>query len=378
MDFIDDIQTFAKNIPAISAKILTEEGTKNALVMPFIRMLGYDPFNPNEVNPEYIADVGVKKGEKIDYAIMKDDKPVILIECKAVNTDLNKEHASQLFRYFTVTNTPARVGILTNGIIYQFFTDLDERNKMDKKPFLEIDLLDIKEPMIIELKKFSKQQLNLDELESHATHLKYTREIIQKLNNEFSNPSEEFVKFFAQQVYLKKYTQQAKENFSKITKEALNQFLTDKINERLKSAMAPEASKTAQTSAEAGQQPIPEGVEKIVPTEDEWEAYYIIKAILHEVTDPSRVFMRDAKSYCAILLDDNNRKPICRLFFHTKQKYLTVFDNEQTEGDKIPIDGVDDLFKMGEHFKKVVAKYDKKQVADVKTTETADKKISPK
>ena len=368
MDFVDDIRTFAKNVPMISAKILTEEGTKNALVMPFIRMLGYDPFNPNEVNPEYVADVGVKQGEKIDYAIMKDDKPVILIECKTVNTDLKKEHASQLFRYFTVTNTPARVGILTNGIIYQFFTDLDERNKMDKKPFLEINLLDIKEPLLMELKKFTKQNLNLDKLESHATQLKYTREIIQRLNDEFSSPSEEFVKFFAQQVYPKKYTQQAKENFAKITKDSLNQFLTDKINERLKSAMAPETPKPA-TPAGGVAQVTPDEVEKIEPTEEEWEGYYIIKAILTEVTDPSRVAMRDAKSYCAILLDDNNRKPISRFFFHSKQKFITVFDNEKTEGEKILVTDLNDLFKQGEHFKKVIAKYDKAPNIAKKLTE---------
>jgi hypothetical protein len=358
MDFIDEVRNFAKNVPSLSSKVLTEEGTKNALVMPFIRILGYDPFNPNEVNPEYVADVGTKQGEKIDYAIMKADKPVILIECKTVNTDLKKEHASQLFRYFTVTNTPARVGILTNGVLYQFFTDLDERNKMDKKPFLEINLLDIKEPLIAELKKFSKQNLNLDNLEADATQLKYTREIVQRLNEEFTNPSEEFVKFFAQQVYSRKYTQQAKENFTKITKNSLNQFLADKINERLKSAMAPEAPKTtAQGVGEA--QVTAEEAEKLEPTEEEWDGFYIIKAILTEVTDPSRVAMRDAKSYCAILLDDNNRKPICRFFFHSKQKYIIVFDGDKPEGEKVLLNNLNDLFKQQERFKKTLAKYEK-------------------
>jgi hypothetical protein len=361
MDFIDEIRNFAKNVPTLSTKILTEEGTKNALIMPFIRILGYDPFNPNEVNPEYVADVGVKQGEKIDYAIMKNDKPVILIECKTVNTDLKKEHASQLFRYFTVTNTPAKVGILTNGILYQFFTDLDEPNKMDKKPFLEINLLDIKEPLIAELKKFTKQNLNLDNLESHASQLKYTREIILRLNEEFSNPSDEFVKFFAQQVYPRKYTQQAKENFTKITRDSLNQFLADKINERLKSAMAPETPKTASSVAGAPQV-TPDEPEKLEPTPEEWDGYWIIKAIITEVTDPSRVAIRDAKSYCAILLDDNNRKPICRFFFHSKQKFLTVFDSEKPEGEKILINDLNDLFKLQERFKKTVAKYDKTPV----------------
>lgn len=362
MDFIDEIRTLAKNIPSISEKILTEEGTKNALVMPFIRILGYDPFNPNEVNPEYVADVGVKKGEKIDYAIMKDNKPVILIECKTVNTDLNKEHASQLFRYFTVTNTPARVGILTNGIIYHFFTDLDERNKMDKKPFLEINLLDIKEPLIAELKKFSKQHLDLEQLESNATQLKYTREIIQKLDSEFSNPSDEFVEFFARQVYPKKYMAKTKEKFKKITKESLDQFLSDKINERLKSAMASASTKhPAEAQAGTITEPISEDEDTgIITTDEEWEGYYFVKAILHDVIEPSRIVMRDAKSYCAIILDDNNRKPICRFYFTPKTKYLAVFDNEKKEENKIPITHLNELFKHADHLKNVVAMYDKK------------------
>jgi hypothetical protein len=352
MDFIDEIRTLAKNIPVVSGKILTEEGTKNALVMPFIKILGYDPFNFDEVNPEYIADVGTKKGEKVDYAIMKDGKPVILIECKAVNTDLNKEHASQLFRYFSVTDTPAKVGILTNGIIYQFFTDLDETNKMDKKPFLEIDLLNIKEPSIAELKKFSKPNFDLEQLESNATHLKYTREIVQKLNEEFSNPSEEFVKFFADQVYPKKYTKPVKEKFTKITKESLNQFLADKINERLESAKQP-VEQVPQLLSEVEEN-------KIVTTDEEWEGYYFIKAILNDVIDPSRIIMRDAHSYCAILLDDNNRQPICRLYFNSKQKFVGFFDNEKREENKIPLANINELFKHSNRIKGVIAMYDKK------------------
>ncbi|MFA5331351.1 MAG: type I restriction endonuclease [Methanoregula sp.] len=353
MDFIDEILAFSKNIPSISEKILTEEGTKNALIMPFIRIMGYDPFNPNEVNPEYTADMGTKKGEKVDYAIMVDGNPAILMECKPVTADLNKEHASQLYRYFTATDTPAKVGVLTNGIIYRFFTDLDEPNKMDKKPFLEIDLLDIREPLIAELKRFTKQNIKLDELEDHATQLKYTREIIQILDREFAKPSEEFVKYFAQQVYQKKYTQQAKDKFTGIMKEALGQFLTDKINDRLKIALGT-------TTERQPDQPETEE-DKVKTTADEWEGYYILQAILHEVIDPSRVAMRDAKTYCAILLDDNNRKPICRFFFNTRQKHIAVFDNDQKEGIKKPISDLKDLFSLSEHFKTAVAVYDQKQ-----------------
>ncbi len=360
MDFIDEIRAFAKNIPILSEKIATEEGTKNALIMPFIKILGYDVFNPNEVNPEFVADVGTKKGEKVDYAIMKDGIAVILVECKPVSSDLGKDHASQLFRYFSVT--PAKVGILTNGIIYQFFTDLEAKNKMDQKPFLEINLLDIKEPLVAELKKFTKQGLNLDELEDTASQLKYTREIIQIINKEFSKPSEEFVKFFAKQVYSKILTAQAKDKFTLITKEALNQFLSEKINERLKSAMEPETPKKSAAQPEGiSQEPGEEDTEGIITTEEEYEGYYIVKAILTETIDPSKVAMRDAKSYCAILYDNNNRKPICRFYFNTKQKYIGVFDNEARSENKIPINNLNELFKMADHFKKVVAMYEPKK-----------------
>ncbi|CAG9001739.1 MAG: hypothetical protein CENE_03765 [Candidatus Celerinatantimonas neptuna] len=119
--------------------------------MPFIqRVLGYDVFNPSEVIPEFTADVGLKKGEKVDYALVLDDVVQILIECKKANEELNIKHASQLFRYFSVTN--ARIAILINGIIYQFYTDLDKTNKMDDKPYLVLDLNSVDQHLIPELK----------------------------------------------------------------------------------------------------------------------------------------------------------------------------------------------------------------------------------
>jgi predicted type IV restriction endonuclease len=351
MDLIDEIRAFAKTIPAIVERNLGEEGTKMSLVMPFIRILGYDVFNPNEVNPEYIADVGTKKGEKVDYAIMKDGSPVILIECKPVNADLSKEHASQLFRYFTTTASK-KVGVLTNGVIYQFFTDLDDKNKMDNKPFLEINLLDLKDPLIKELKKFTKQGLDLNQLDSTAEQLRYTREIVLILDKEFSKPSPEFIEFFARQVSTKKLTQQVKEKFGSITKDALNQFLNDKITSRLQSAM-----ETKQPEPEAPVAPSEPEID-IVTTPDEWQAYYMVQAILSEIIEPKRVDIRDARSYCAVLLDNNNRKSICRFYFNTKQYYLAVFDNPNKTETKIPISSLNEIFKLADHLKNVVAMYD--------------------
>ena len=175
MDFSDRIRDLANKIPRQIDHLETEEATKHALVMPFINALGYNVFDPTEVMPEYVADVGVKRGEKVDYAILMDSKPILLIECKSSNTNLNKEHASQLYRYFSVTDS--RFGVLTNGITYQFFADLEEPNKMDTKPFFEFNMLDAKDVSIEELKKFTKEAFDLDDILTNASELKYTREI---------------------------------------------------------------------------------------------------------------------------------------------------------------------------------------------------------
>ena len=143
--------------------------------MPFIQALGYNVFDPTEVVPEFTADIGTKRGEKVDYAIMQDGKPIILIEAKSATSDLNGEHASQLFRYFSVTE--ARIGILTNGLQYRFHSDLEKPNHMDEKPFLIVDILNFDTRPVSQLKKFSKAAFDVDRILSSANELKYKREI---------------------------------------------------------------------------------------------------------------------------------------------------------------------------------------------------------
>ena len=172
MDFNERLNALSNKIKEQTNSIVTEEATKNAFVMPFIHnVLGYDVFDPREVTPEFVCDIGTKKGEKIDYAIMKNNEVQILIECKKIGEPLNINHASQLFRYFHVTN--ARISILTNGQIYKFFTDLDAPNKMDEKPFLEVDLLEIDENIIPELNKLTKSSFDLESIINAAGELKY-------------------------------------------------------------------------------------------------------------------------------------------------------------------------------------------------------------
>lgn len=327
--------------------------------MPFINALGYDVFNPLEVIPEFTADVGTKKGEKVDYAIKKDDNIVMLLECKWCGCDLRKEHPTQLYRYFSVTES--RFGILTNGIVYRFFSDIEEKNKMDMKPFFEFNILNFEDLHIEELKKFTKSAFDLEDILATASTLKYTGAIKRIFGDEIANPSDEFVKFFASQVYSGVKTQAIIAQFSKIVKDALNQFVREKINDRLKSALDDVRDQEPEEPEEA--ETVEKGEGESAANEEETEGYHIVKAVVRDVVDVKRVFMRDTKSYCGILLDDNNRKPICRLHFKSAtKKYLGTFC--QKEETKHLINNVNDIYNLSDEIKSSLSEYLEREAAN--------------
>lgn len=361
MDFFEKLTSLAAKVRLQGPAIQTEEATKNAFVMPFINtVLGYDVFDPLEVMPEFICDVGTKKGEKIDYAIMKDGEVQILIECKKIGESLSINHASQLFRYFHVTS--ARISILTNGQVYRFFTDLDAPNKMDEKPFLELDLLDIDEYSVPELIKLTKSAFDVDSIINAAGELKYVSQLKKLIGTQVSKPEDDFVKFFASRVYEGVITQKVREQFYELTRKALAQFLNDQINDRLKSAMSgviqPSlASIPVTNSAKADAQDRDETEDKILTTLEELEGYHIVRAVVRSVVDAKRIVQRDTQSYFGVLLDDNNRKPICRLHFNRSQKYLGIFDEEKNE-TRHAISSIDEIYEYADQLKKTVGYYD--------------------
>lgn len=357
MEFNEKINALSSKIKQQVSAIVTEEATKNAFVMPFIHnVLGYDVFDPTEVIPEFVCDVGTKKGEKIDYAILKDNEVQILIECKKIGEPLSLNHASQLFRYFHVTN--ARISILTNGQIYKFFTDLDAPNKMDEKPFLEIDLLDIDDNLVPELKKLTKVSFDLESIINAAGELKYVSQIKKILHTQLNEPEDDFVKFFASRVYEGMLTQKVRESFSNLTQKAASQYINDQVNERLKSAITgvPSVKVTSDVESKEPEQEAPQDEKDIVTTQDEIEGYHIVRAITRTVIDAQRITHRDTKSYFGVLIDDNNRKPLCRLHFNRSQKYLGLFDIEKNE-TRHPIETLDDIYSWADILKATAALY---------------------
>lgn len=335
MSFYDDVKSFSQRIDSLRASIQTEEATKMSLIIPFFQLLGYDVFNPMEFCPEYTADVGIKKGEKVDYAIIVNNEPTILIECKCCNDSLDK-HSSQLFRYFGTS--PAKFGILTNGIIYRFYTDLDEANKMDLTPFLEINLLDLKENLINELKKFSKGVFDKESIFSTASELKYSNLIKDYLKNLLDDPSDDYIRFILNEIYDGQKNQKIIDKFKPIIKKANNAFINDIVNQKISSALASEESEEANELTE----PVTES--KIKTTEEEIEAFYIIRGILVGVIDINDIVYRDTESYFGILYHNNNRKPICRLNLDTKKKQILIPDANKSF-TRYYIESLNDLYK---------------------------------
>ncbi|WP_204166318.1 type I restriction endonuclease [Escherichia coli] len=356
MEFIDKLNSLSAKIKQQAGVIETEEATKNAFVMPFINnVLGYDVFDPTEVIPEFVCDIGTKKGEKIDYAILKNSEVQILIECKKIGDPLNINHASQLFRYFHVTN--ARISILTNGQVYKFFTDLEVPNKMDEKPFLEIDLLDLDETVVPEIKKLTKSAFDLESIINAAGELKYVSLIKKVLHAQMNNPEEDFVKFFAARIYEGMLTQKVKDTFAKLTKKAANQYINSQINERLKSAIGGGSLSVIDSNSHNEEvECINKEETDIATTMEELEGFHIVKAIVRVVLDAPRIVHRDTKSYFGILVDDNNRKPLCRLHFNRNQKYIGLFDLEKNE-TRHPIESLDDIYSFSDELKATAALY---------------------
>ena len=352
-DFNEKIRSLSERLDNMRGNIHTEEATKTSIIMPFFQILGYDVFNPAEFTPEYIADVGIKKGEKVDYAIMDKGEPLILIEAKSLTEVLTK-HDSQLFRYFGTTK--AKFGILTNGVTYKFFTDLEEQNKMDAAPFFTFDLADIKESNLNELAKFRKDNFDLDKIFNTASELKYTGKIKELLSSLWDNPSEEFIQYILNNVYEGRKTKSVVSQFEPIVKKSFKQFINEMVNDKLNAALKSTSGEEASLELEsANEDEIEESKPEIITTEEEIQGYAIARLILSEIIDEERVFYRDNKSYFNILVDNNIRKWVCRLGLNSENnKYIQFNDEDRTTSN---INRVSELTKYKEKILEVAESF---------------------
>lgn len=368
MDFKDQVVRLSDNIKKQKDKIATEEATKNAFIMPMIAALGYDVFNPFEVVPEMDCDLIKKKGEKIDYAIMKDENPILLIECKHCKQDLNL-HDTQLQKYFVASK--ARFGVLANGIEYRFYTDLEKINIMDEKPFLIVNMLDLSDADIEQLKKFHKSYYNEEDVLSTANELKYTTEIKSILNNEFASPTAEFVRFFARQAYTSgQITSKVIDMFTPLVKKSITSVINDIISDRLNTAIknSEQTSDSLQTidntsintSTEDTEEKLPDGVvymdkeSGVVTTQEELDAYNIVRSILRKSVDVSRITYKDYKSYFVVNIDNSQWFWICRVSIGARKKQIGIPVDQYKSCEWIQIDNMDDIFKYADRLEEAL------------------------
>lgn len=339
--FTEQLKSLAKRIGTLRDSIGTEEATKTAIVMPFFQLLGYDVFNPLEFCPEFTADVGIKKGEKVDYAILLDREPIILIECKSINEKLTK-HDSQLFRYFGTTS--AKFGILTNGIEYKFFTDLEETNKMDTTPFFVFNILELRDNQVQEIAKFRKETFDVENIASAASELKYLSALKSYLSEQFENPGEDFIRYLVNQIYDGVKTKNTIEKFTPIISKGLKQIINEQVNDKLNAALKstgdnkinitlpdPKVESTEEIEIEI------EETNSITTTFEELETYSVVKVILKDLIAPNRVFYRDNRSYFNILIDDSIRKWIIRAYFSENRNYI-VLNNGPNDKERTTIE----------------------------------------
>ena len=316
MAFQDEIRNFASKISSLKDHIHTEEATKTSIILPLFHLLGYDIFNPAEFCPEYIADVGIKKGEKVDYAILNNGSPVILVEVKSINQKLDK-HDSQLFRYFATTN--AKFAILTNGIVYRFYTDLKEPNKMDKDPFFQFDFSNITDDKIASLNQFAKKNFNIKNIMESASLMRYANYFKTTFAEQLENPSDDFIKFFLKGIFPGTKTQAVIEKFRPILKEILNTYIDELV--------------LCKTPNNVG---IPEtvGIEEDFHPDlsaSQLEMYYTVKNILGKDISDNDITFKVTESYLAILYRGNSRKWICRYVENSAQMILILPDENKRE-----------------------------------------------
>jgi hypothetical protein len=357
----DAMEALSKRATEQQQALITEEAVKTALILPFIQALGYDIFDPTEVVPEFTADVGTKQGEKVDYAIMVDGEPAIVFECKRVTDSLDVKKVSQLLRYFN--STPAAIGVLTNGIVYKFFSDLDRENIMDTAPFLVIDVTKPDAKEFDELNRFAKDSFDPEDIKYSASVMKYIRGMKAYLRASYGQPDTEFIRLLAGQVLPSgtRFTQQRLDQFTELVKSAFHGFVADQINNMLRRAQeinvepiedesdADDGSEFVEISARP-----PTRRKNIETTVEEIEAYELVKVIVGSVVDPSRVAIRDRQTYCGVLFDDNNRKPICRLYFNdTSRKQIVIFAYNENDREETwhPLESIDEISNYASHLR---------------------------
>ncbi|OBW92977.1 type I restriction endonuclease [Gallibacterium salpingitidis] len=316
----------------------TEETTKQALILPLLDILGFSPYDPTKVKAEYQADfVGVKNGERVDYALFCHGVPVMFIEAKSYSEDLNN-HSPQLSRYFNATPEVA-VSAITNGREWRFFTDLKEKNIMDNTPFLKIKLDSIDSVKIDQLMQFCHDAFQPEALRTLAEESVYLSAFTKTISESLKNVDLDFVRFVASKSNIgRQLNQKFLETIAPIVKNAVEKAVSDMVLSGLSIASNLHFSKEEEITEENEENIIDEKAdiidpnnEKIVTTYTERLLFDLIKKIVGDEID---IVSKDTESYFSILYQGKTNRWLVR-----------YFDNKQRPSIQLPIEMTDNIIK---------------------------------
>ncbi len=357
MGFSDELRALSEQVKRRMPNVKSEEATKQALILPFFQVLGYDIYDPSEVQPEYVADFAKKKSngtfEKVDYAVLRGGVPVMLVECKVAGSE-PQDADGQLARYFNATTT-VKVGVVTNGTRFRFFTDLQAPNVMDPAPFLEFDMLSFSDRDAENIRAFTKAMFNAAAVQSYAEDIIYTQRIMALVDRTLRDPSESFVRYLLSEIDLVpgRVTAKVIERFQPIVRRSIQSTIVEMMTRGFQQEIASDGATVAGTAggassaaaptvtsggASEGAKVVPAAViaagvtgatdsspgesgRQVVTTGEELELFEAVKSICAESWVKSPVAYKDTVSYFGINLGKVQRWFV-RAFFNGPNKSL--------------------------------------------------------
>lgn len=356
MGFVDDLRQLSEQVKRRQVHVKGEEATKQAIVLPFLQVLGFDVYDPSEVQPEYIADFAKKRSngsmEKVDFALRVAGQPAMFVECKPIDA-APEDHDGQLSRYFNATPS-VRVAVVTNGLKYRFFTDLRAPNVMDPTPFLQFDINSFTDRDAENLRTFSKEGFNPSAIQACAEEIIYTERLTSLVNDILRNPSENFVRFVLGELDIVsgRVTAKVVERFTPIVRRAVQSTIVEMMTRSIQQEIAgpppppptpaplpvvaappvvvasqPHQTTTVTASATGSTPPSDtsdaRGPREIVTTAEELELFEIVSRFVAESSVKRQIAHKDTTGYFGINLGKVSHW-FLRAFFNGPKKALVT------------------------------------------------------
>lgn len=295
--FAEKMGAVIRSIPRVSHKLQSEEATKHALIIPALAAIGFDVSNPDVVVPEMVSDFGTRKAEKVDYAILCNGFPAILVECKAYGVNL-QAHVPQLFRYFSVST--ARIGVLTNGVEYRLYTDTFKENVMDTEPYAVVDL-SAEDADLEPLEELQRALLDTPALIRRARERALEKRLRAVVAEELQCPSEKVFKVFAEKVLGRPARRSEVRELMSIAVRAFGHSEEEECLDGFRESAAS-----------------------------------VVRGYINEAVPGAECIARDTVRYLGFYYPSRPRNAICRLYFGAHERLLRI--SFEDEADRRPID----------------------------------------